>query len=182
MKPKLIIVLLSTALVVQGCAMNRSARSGSTGQTVRDAAMQPLSDIGVIKPKIQPQVARILDDPYAVEANPSCARLSVEIIELNKALGPDFDIDVDDPSTTRKRANGALRLAGKMGAGMLLPFRGVIREITGSAENEREFRAATLIGVARRSYLKGRAVEKGCQVPVRMPNEDELEAMGYETE
>lgn len=173
MKTYAIIAAISAALLVQGCAINRSARDGSTGQTVRDAAMQPLNDVGLIKPKIQPQVARILDDPYEIEANPSCARLSVEIIELNKALGPDFDVDVEDPSRAEKRANGALRLAGKMGAGLLLPFRGVVREITGSAENEREFRAATLIGVARRSYLKGRAVEKGCQVPVQMPDEDE---------
>ncbi|MGB7418212.1 MAG: hypothetical protein WA918_03440 [Erythrobacter sp.] len=136
--------------------------------TARDAATQPLRDVNIVRSKVQPQVARVLDDPYGFDRPKTCGNLAWEILQLNKALGPDFDVDLEEPGKNKKRANTALRLAGRIGSGLLLPFRGVVREVSGSAANEREYRAATLVGVARRSYLKGIAVEKGCRVPVRL--------------
>ena len=49
----------------------------------------------------------------------------------------------------------------------ILPFRGVVREVTGAAVNERLLRAAYTAGMARRAFLKGWGLGRGCAYPAR---------------
>mgnify|MGYP003131257443 CR=1 FL=1 len=172
MRARFVIIGALATLSLQACAVSRDPGGASTGERARDAAIQPLSDVGIVQPKVEDAIQRILDDPYRLPEPASCARLGAEITQMNEVLGPDFDTVTDDPSLTEKRRNAALGLAGKFGAGMLIPFRGVVREVTGSAGRERAYRAAILAGVARRSYLKGRAIERGCTLPPPVDYED----------
>ncbi|MBV7256555.1 hypothetical protein KCG44_07125 [Pacificimonas sp. WHA3] len=151
---------------LSACAVSRTARDRSTGEIARDAAMQPLTDVGIMRPRIDAALMRILEEPYRLPETVSCARLSSEIGQLEQVLGPDYDLVPQENSDAKKRRDAALGLAGRVGAGLLIPFRGVVREISGSAKKEREYRAAVIAGVARRSYLKGHAVHKGCTLPV----------------
>ena len=46
-------------------------------------------------------------------------------------------------------------------------FRGILREVTGAAGNDRALRAAFTAGMARRAFLKGLGQGKGCAYPAR---------------
>jgi hypothetical protein len=48
-----------------------------------------------------------------------------------------------------------------------IPFRGILRELTGAAEQERDWRAAIYAGAVRRGFLKGLGQQKGCAYPAR---------------
>ena len=148
--------------MLSACAMSRNPGERSTGEHVRDAAVQPLSDVGIMKPKIAAELDRIVDDPYGIEADATCARLAGEVAQLNGVLGPDYDAPNEENDIGKDRRDRAINMAGRMGAGMLIPFRSIVREISGGASAEREYRTAMVAGIARRAYLKGRAVGQGC--------------------
>ena len=46
-------------------------------------------------------------------------------------------------------------------------FRGILREITGAADHERQFQAAIMAGMVRRGYLKGLGEARDCPYPSR---------------
>ena len=79
--------------------------------------------------------------------------------ELNEILGPDF-ASADD-----KKENRAGKLAeagGKSIVNALIPFRGLIREISGAAPAKRRLDAAIDAGFARRGFLRGVYRARGC--------------------
>jgi len=49
--------------------------------------------------------------------------------------------------------------------GDLIPFRTVVRRLTGAEENAQEMRDALKAGDVRRAYLKGLGLERGCAYP-----------------
>ena len=156
--------MLAAAAMLSGCAVNRDSRSAATSEVARDAAMQPLADVNIVRPHIAPELERILDDPYRLEAEPDCQELAFQITKLNRVLGPDYDVDIGD-GDGRSRTDRGIALAGRMAAGVLIPFRSVVREVSGSASAEREYKAALIAGIARRSYLKGIARAEQCPLP-----------------
>ncbi|MEO0500910.1 MAG: hypothetical protein AAF205_10190 [Pseudomonadota bacterium] len=162
MRGKLIVIGAATFGLLTACQTSRDPGTPSTKEVARDAAQQPLNDVGAVKVKIEPILIEHRDDPYALPDPRTCTAFSQEIAEIDAALGPDFDEPSDEPGKDKKRRDTALRLAGKAGASLLIPFRGVVREVSGAAKREREYQAAIIAGVARRSYLKGRAIQKGC--------------------
>ncbi len=86
-------------------------------------------------------------------------------MQLNAALGPDFDGDQrgDDRATQLAQAGG------EMVVNSLIPFRGVVREISGAAAADARRVAALNAGLARRGFLRGLAHERRCKVPVSPP-------------
>ena len=48
-----------------------------------------------------------------------------------------------------------------------IPFRGLIREVSGANDHDRKVRAAIQAGIARRGFLKGVGQSKGCAWPAR---------------
>ena len=46
----------------------------------------------------------------------------------------------------------------------LIPFRGLVREVTGAAPAERRLQAAIGAGLARRGYLRGLAETRHCKM------------------
>jgi hypothetical protein len=51
--------------------------------------------------------------------------------------------------------------------GSLMPFRGIVREISGANDQRRKVQAAIEAGYARRAFLKGVGQERGCRYPAR---------------
>ena len=51
--------------------------------------------------------------------------------------------------------------------GSFIPFRGLIREISGANEQERKLQLAIYAGSTRRSFLKGVGYQRGCPWPAR---------------
>ena len=48
-----------------------------------------------------------------------------------------------------------------------IPFRGIVREVTGAADHKRQFEAAIYAGAVRRGYLKGMGQQRKCPYPAR---------------
>lgn len=128
-----------------------------------DAVTQPLKDVNLKRDKVPAKLSAVRDDPYDLENMRSCSALSFELNELNAVLGADIN-EIELQSVAEKRERGVSQIAGGI-LGGLIPFRGVVRELTGANEAERDYLTAIAAGFARRSFLKGVATTKGCIAP-----------------
>lgn len=122
---------------------------------------QPGRDVGIDKKKVPPVLARSTESPYAVPKG-GCRAITAEMVELNTAIGPDFG---SDTKTNENRTGQILEAGGSAIVNTLIPFRGLVREVSGAAGAERRYQAALSTGLARRGYLRGVAQSKGCKLP-----------------
>lgn len=128
---------------------------------VEDIANTPLSDLNINTKDIPDILLRAVADPYSREGMVTCNSMAAEIGRLDEVLGEDYDAYAQG-----KGGFDVGRLAqGVVGA--IIPFRGVVREVTGAAGKERDLRAAMTAGMVRRGYLKGWGQQRGCKVPAR---------------
>lgn len=125
------------------------------------AAIQPAKDINLHKDKIPVRLLEIQQAPYDLTNLEGCRAIRTEITSLRPILGPDVN---EDPDITKaeKRERSVSRIAGGF-LGGLIPFRGILREVTGANAERRKYRAAYAAGFARRSFLKGIAFGRNCQ-------------------
>ncbi|MFM5913445.1 MAG: hypothetical protein ACKOPR_01680 [Chakrabartia godavariana] len=138
---------------------------GQPAPTVEDVITRPLADVNLKRREMPPELIAIRDHPYAAEALTSCAAIGAEIEKLNTALGPDFDeVEVDEAS--RKRKEDVANAAGGL-VSSLIPFRSLVREISGAGRADRDYREALYAGVVRRGYLKGLGQARNCPAPAR---------------
>jgi hypothetical protein len=132
-------------------------------RNVEDVVTQPVSDINLQKKDIPPELIAIRDNPYNLSGIRRCRDIISAVNELNKVLGPDFDTPVE-PTLGEKRRNSAMTIAG--GAiSSLIPFRFLIRELSGANKADAEYREAIYAGVVRRGFLKGYGKSRGCRAP-----------------
>jgi len=126
-----------------------------------DVVATPAGDLNLRKDEIPALLTTVLEQPYSLRGLGTCRRLTAEIGGLNGVLGDDIDMP---------QADGRRTSPGRMAqsvVGSFIPFRGVIREISGANEHDRKLQTAILAGVARRSFLKGTGQAKGCRYPAR---------------
>jgi len=134
-----------------------------TDQTVTagDVATTPLSDLNIKKQGI-PQV--LLDAelrPYSLAGMNTCPRIAGAVRQLDAILGEDIDVQA---------ARGVKPTPGRVAQSVLgsfIPFRGVIRELSGANSQEKKVQAAIYAGSARRAFLKGVGQSRGCRYPAR---------------
>lgn len=128
-----------------------------------EVAKTPMRDLNIDARDI-PEVLKVaLANPYATEGLKTCNAIIADIAELDMVLGADYDIAED-------RADGSGISPGRIGqkvVGSVIPFRGILREVTGAAGHERALRAAYTAGMARRGFLKGLGLGRGCKYPGR---------------
>ena len=103
--------------------------------------------------------------PYSLAGLGKCAAIVKEVNELNEVLGPDVNEQVDK-DRAKKREETAGRVAGTV-AGGIIPFRGLIGEVTGANAERRRYALAVYAGTVRRGFLKGVGLERGCKAPAR---------------
>lgn len=124
-------------------------------------AATPLSDLNLHKDEIPPLLLDARDWPYSTEGLVNCRAVEEEIARFDALLGPDYDIEA--PESDRLSLG---RIAQKA-VGSFIPFRSIIREISGAAEHARDFREAIMAGAVRRGFLKGFGLQRGCPYPAR---------------
>lgn len=146
------------------CLLSYPANAQSAA-TVEDAVTQPLSDVNLKRRELPPELIAVQDNPYDTRSLPDCAAIGSQLAALNKVLGPDFD-EVEIDETARKRREGVASAAGGL-IGSLIPFRFLIREISGASRAERDYREALYAGIVRRGFLKGLGQARGCASPAR---------------
>ncbi|WP_347303865.1 hypothetical protein V5740_04395 [Croceibacterium sp. TMG7-5b_MA50] len=137
----------------------------------RDVALLPLADLNLARDEIPAVLVRAKARPYANDGLSYCGAVRSEIGDLDAVLGEDFDMPGVKPA-------GGIEV-GRMArsvVSMLIPYRGVIREVSGAAAHEKLFKEAIVAGMMRRAYLKGLGEAMGCPYPTR-PAPPEVVAM-----
>lgn len=132
---------------------------GDTLERAGNIATQPVRDIGVSKAKIPPVLGEAAEAPYAIPKSRKCSGLAKEIARLDEALGPDFDVKEEKGEN---RVGKVAEAGGRMIVNSLIPFRGLVREISGAAPADRRLQAAVSAGLARRGFLRGLAKARKC--------------------
>lgn len=157
------LALLATPAVLaqnSGSAEHPS-RIEQTKRTAGTIATQPVTDVGVKKVVVPPVLQRAIAAPYGAAGTASCTQITSGIRQLNGALGADF---VAGAQTNENRASKIAEAGGKTIVNSLLPFRGLVREVSGAAPAQRRLNAAIDAGYARRGFLRGLAQAKRCRL------------------
>jgi hypothetical protein len=161
-------LLLAPLLVLQ-CATVASAQSNASSSAgslnkspgAVDVAETPLRDVNLKKTKIPPVLERAAAAPYTLNGLNSCGRLVAQVRLLNSVLGEDID---------EEHARGHAITAGRLAQSVvdsLIPFSGIIREVSGASAEQRRLQAAVAAGFARRGFLKGVGLSRHCPAPAR---------------
>lgn len=121
----------------------------------------PVTDLNLRKDEIPALLIAAQDRPYDVTGLSRCAQIASAIGELDAVLGEDIDV-----AQERDRRTSAGRIA-QSAIGSFIPFRGLIREISGANAQERKLQTAIYAGSVRRAFLKGIGQQRGCRYPAR---------------
>lgn len=142
-------------------AQNQPVAARDRDPTVRDIATTPIQDLNLSRDEIPAVLQHAAVAPYDVEGLAGCENIAAAIAGLDEVLGPDMDI------ATEQGGNISVGRVAKSAVGSLIPFRGIIREITGAADHQRQFEEAIYAGAVRRGFLKGLGQQRGCAYPAR---------------
>jgi hypothetical protein len=123
-----------------------------------DIASQPARDVGAVKRDIPVILQNAADAPYELDASADCAVLATDIAALNAELGADYDATKEEGGRTGRYVEAG----GKFVVNTIIPFRGLVREVSGAAAADRRLDAAKEAGVARRGFLRGVHTARRC--------------------
>lgn len=167
--PALLALLVPSAAAAQG--QPPAAQPGKEAEAARpvtdrdvsaaDVVATPVTDLNLRKDEIPPLLIAAQDRPYDVTGLSRCAQIASAISELDAVLGEDIDV-----AQERDRRTSAGRIA-QSAIGSFIPFRGLIREISGANAQERKLQTAIYAGSVRRAFLKGVGQQRGCRYPAR---------------
>ncbi len=150
-----------------------SQMRGSTDENHNwgDAVTAPLEDLNLKRENIPQILADAIEKPYDLTGLDHCEAIAAEVGKLDALLGKDFDEPPppkDDRSMTQKgesmgsnAAVGAVRGAARS----IIPFRGLVRQMTGADAHQKQVDTAIQAGKVRRAYLKGVGMNKNCAPP-----------------
>jgi hypothetical protein len=141
-------------LAVSGCAATTYAhRTGDN--RVGDAVGEPFRDAGWTRENPPEVLIRAAAAPYALPIDTECSAMLNEIAALDLVLGPDLDDPLARAEESDLDASGLL--SGAIGGVLGLPYRSILRRLSGASGRERVLRDAIFAGMVRRAFLKGLA-------------------------
>jgi len=132
-----------------------------------EVAKTPLRDLNIDGRDIPEPLRIAVQDPYEIARMTDCNAIVADIAVLDRVLGADYDIAVSENGENNGLPDVNMGKVGQSVVGSLIPFRGVVREVTGAADNDRLVRAAYTAGMVRRAFLKGLGMGRGCEYPAR---------------
>lgn len=142
-------------------AVATAASAQRADQDLGDALTQPLHDLSILRRDTPEVLQRAAVAPYAegptlADGALDCAAVASEIDALDTALGDDLDALAPHASLMAQARSGAGNaIVDAIGDLVELPYRSIIRRITGAERRDREGRQAEQAGMVRRAYLKG---------------------------
>lgn len=131
--------------------------TGAWAQSAEKIVTQPARDVGIEKAKISELLLETAKDPYATAGTDRCAQISAAIAALTSVIGPDFS------TTPNEKKPNLAAVGGAAIVNSLIPFRGIVREVSGASAQERRENAAIDAGIARRGFLRGLQQARKCQ-------------------
>jgi hypothetical protein len=166
-------------VVIAAAAVALTASPARAGQEDRpvtdkevgagDVAMTPLTDLNLKKQDIPILLLDAQLRPYDLTGLRRCRALIAEVRKLDSVLGEDVDIPQADEDRTSPG-----RIAKSI-VGSFIPFRGILREITGANDQERRLANAVQAGMIRRGFLKGIGSSRGCAYPGRPGTQQQVD-------
>jgi len=129
-----------------------------------DTAQTPLVDLNIKRSEIPEHLQLLSGSPYDVPAPLQCKVMHKELAELDVLLGPDMQKDADGEAVDKGHygyvEDGASMLQSSAigfvtSKASIIPFRGIVRKITGAEKHSKALALAYQSGKLRRAYLKG---------------------------
>lgn len=157
-------LLLAGCLLLSACATaSKSAVATApvaAGPQEPSLADQAQTGLGLPGPDLSVRLKAVAAAPYAPPDPLDCPSLTRGIAELDLILGPDVDLKAprEDQGRQMQKAAGDAVLG-------LIPYRGVVRWISGAGAKERIRAHAVLAAAARRGFLKGLRMALACPAP-----------------
>ena len=124
-----------------------------------EIASRPAYDVGAKKREIPATLQAAANNPYSLNGLATCRQINGAIAGLTAVLGPDFAVG---QNRKENKAGKIAEAGGKTLVNTIIPFRGLVREISGAAPAERQLAFAVKAGFARRGYLRGVAFARNC--------------------
>ena len=160
-------IALAAALLFVGAAA-RAADRGTlqTQPSFGTAVTSPLEDLNLKKTRVPDLLVRVQANPYDLEGLDHCEAIAGEIGRLEAVLGPDLDEapPPGKPSTGAQVKSAAVDVTADR-VHSLIPFRGLLRRLTGAEHNAKALQDAIRAGEVRRGYLKGVGMHMNCAPP-----------------
>ena len=141
----------------------------NTRKSLPGVAKAPLQDFNLMKEEI-PAILTAIEYPYKIDGPVYCDLLIQEVTELDAVLGMGMDHIKEDLANNEKAAEAATNAATSAledAATGWLPYRSVVRRLTGATKHERNVRNAYQRGRIRRAFLKGVGGAFQCPYPAR---------------
>ena len=162
-RPLAQILLPLVALLVAGCTTSHSVRPSSADRA-RQVVTQPLNDLNLSRTRLPEPLVRARQAPFASGLTWDCVALANEIALLTQHLGPRFSAagSGEPKAAATSQAEDAAWGAARGATGSLIPFRGIIRWLSGAEQEERKVEDAILAGYVRRAWLEGIGDERRC--------------------
>lgn len=128
------------------------------------AAMTPLEDMGLRKRSIPDLLTQLAENPYFPPPKPyKCDGVKQEMADLNIILGDDFDTPKVALTANAQYVEAGTEMVQDAVVGLVrsqvnvIPFRSIVRRITGADKHEKAVARAIEGGKLRRAYLRGLA-------------------------
>lgn len=137
-----------------------SGRWDDTRKRALEIGSQPARDVSIMRKDIPLILEEAREDPYTLKGLKTCVQLAGEVRKLNEVLGPDYIVGNE---VKESRAGKLAEAGGKTVINSIIPFRGLVREISGAAPAERRLNAALDAGLARRGFLRGVHYKQKCK-------------------
>lgn len=136
-----------------------------------EAVTAPLVDFNLKRKEIPPVLQRAVANTYDLGGLYQCEEMAAEVRQLDAVLGPDFDEppppEGSESYTERggRMASNATLDAVRGAATDIIPYRSVIRRLSGAEKHHKAYEKAVDAGHVRRAYLKGIGMHKNCAPP-----------------
>lgn len=137
-----------------------AGRWGEAKKKATEIGSQPVRDVGISKREVPPILEKAFSDPYSLKGLKGCTSLAGEVRALNAVLGPDYSVGNE---YSENRTGKLAEAGGKAIINSIIPFRGLVREVSGAAPADRHMNAVVDAGLARRGFLRGVHLKQGCK-------------------
>lgn len=146
------------AALLQAACVTPPTRRTEPADPLATAVVQPLRDLSLVRSGELPlAIRRAAAQPYRPSLG--CHEIQAELETLRAWLGPDVD-----PSHAGAPEGSELAVA-LLSSATALPFRGVVRRLTGAHRRDEAVNATIVGALVRRGFLNGEQVSRGCRGP-----------------
>jgi hypothetical protein len=163
-KLKLLTTVLVAAIGLSACASTVKPTKRNN-KTLGTAVAAPFKDLGIVRAEAPKQLSDIRYPYDQARLENGCPQIRYEIDALEKLLGAETYVAPPAKSggeTAKEAAGGAVMGAAENATTGFIPFRGIVRGVSGASAREAEIDRAILMGLMRRSFLRGYGLASQC--------------------